>query len=139
LQKATKFGKISTQKKERARRTVTQRTSPWEAAASPKYISYALLSPKQKRKIPAKEVKNVDRKVDKIKEHNKKEKEKVHVSAGEWRMIKLAINHGTEVPKGSRREVLMGYQYALYQHKKKLWEERDMVFQDNNSISREEY
>jgi hypothetical protein len=83
--------------------------------------------------------KKVDRQVDKIKDRNKKEKEKVHVSAGEWRMIKLAINHGTEVPEGSRREVLMGYQYALYQHKKKLREERDMVFQDNNSISREEY
>jgi hypothetical protein len=82
--------------------------------------------------------KKVDRHVDKVKEH-KKEKEKVHVSAGEWRTIKLAINHGTEVPEGSRREVLMGYQYALYQHKKKLREERDMVFQDNNSISREEY
>jgi hypothetical protein len=54
-------------------------------------------------------------------------------------MIKTAINHGTEVPKGSRREVLMGYQYALYQHKKKLREERDMIFQDNNSISRKEY
>jgi hypothetical protein len=54
-------------------------------------------------------------------------------------MIKSAINHGTEVPEGSRREVLMGYQYALYQHRKKLREERDMVFQDNNSISREEY
>jgi hypothetical protein len=54
-------------------------------------------------------------------------------------MIKSAINHGTEVPEGSRREVLMGYQYALYQHKKKLREERDMDFQDNNSISREEY
>jgi hypothetical protein len=53
-------------------------------------------------------------------------------------MIKSAINHGTEVPEGSRREDLMGYQYALYQHKKKLREERDMVFQDN-SISREEY
>jgi hypothetical protein len=50
-----------------------------------------------------------DRQAEKIKEHNKKEKEKVHVSAGEWRMIKSAINHGTEVPKGSRREVLMGY------------------------------
>jgi hypothetical protein len=37
------------------------------------------------------------------------------------------------------QEVLMGYQYALYQHRKKLREERDMVFQDNNSISREEY
>jgi hypothetical protein len=58
--------------------------------------------------------KKVDRQANKIKEHNKKEKEKVHVSAGEWRMIKSAINHGTEVPEGSRREVLMGYQYALY-------------------------
>jgi hypothetical protein len=50
-----------------------------------------------------------------------------------------AINHGTEVPEGSRREVLMGYQYALHQHRKKLREERDMFFQDNNSMSREEY
>jgi hypothetical protein len=80
-----------------------------------------------------------DRQVDKVKEHSKKEKEKVHISAGEWRMIKSAINNGTEVLKGSRREVLMGYQFALYQHRKKLKEERDMVFHDNNSISREEY
>jgi hypothetical protein len=83
--------------------------------------------------------KKIDRQVDKTKEPNKKEKEKVHVSAGEWRMIKSAINHGTEVPEGSKREVLMGYQYALYQHRKKLREERDTVFQDNNSVSREEY
>jgi hypothetical protein len=54
-------------------------------------------------------------------------------------MIKSAINHGTKVPEGSRREVLMGYQYALYQHRKKLREERDTVLQNNNSISREEY
>jgi hypothetical protein len=27
----------------------------------------------------------------------------------------------------------------LYQHRKKLREERDMILQDNNSISREEY
>jgi hypothetical protein len=50
-----------------------------------------------------------------------------------------SINHGTEVPEGSRREVLMGYQYALHQHKKKLREERDMFFQDNNSMSKGEY
>jgi hypothetical protein len=74
--------------------------------------------------------KKIDRQVDKEKEY-KKEKEKVHVSAGEWRMIKSAINYGTEIPKGSRREVLMGYQYALYQHRKKLREERDMIFQDS--------
>jgi hypothetical protein len=72
--------------------------------------------------------KGVDRQVDKIKEQNKKEKEKVHVSAGEWKIIMSAINHGTEVPEGSRREVLMGYQYALYQHRKKLRGERDMFF-----------
>jgi hypothetical protein len=82
--------------------------------------------------------KGVDKQVNKVKERSKKEK-KVHISAGEWRIIMSAINHGTEVPKGSRREVLMGYQYALHQHMKKLREERDMVFQDNNSISREEY
>jgi hypothetical protein len=83
----------------------------------------------------------VDKQVDKIRERNKKEKEKIHVSAGEWRIIMSAINHGTEVPEGSRREVLMGYQYALHQHKKKVREERDMFLrsQDNNSMSREEY
>jgi hypothetical protein len=36
-----------------------------------------------------------------------------------------AINHGTEVPTNSRMEVLMGYQYALHQHRKKLREEKD--------------
>jgi hypothetical protein len=83
----------------------------------------------------------VDRQVDKVKEHNKKEKEKIHVSAREWRIIMSAINHSTEVPEGSRREVLMGYQYALHQHKKKLRKERDMLARsrDNNSMSREDY
>jgi hypothetical protein len=51
----------------------------------------------------------VNRQVDKIREHNKKEKEKIHISAEEWRIIMSAINHGTKVPEGSRREVLMGY------------------------------
>jgi hypothetical protein len=48
-----------------------------------------------------------------------------------------AINHGTDVPADSRREVLMGYQYALYQHRKKLREERDMFMRnpDYNSTS----
>jgi hypothetical protein len=65
------------------------------------------------------------------------EKEKIHVSTGEWRIIMLAINHGTEVPADSRREVLMGYQCALHQHKKKLREEKDMFMRsrDNNITS----
>jgi hypothetical protein len=43
------------------------------------------------------------------KSNSGKEKEKVYVSVGEWRIIMSAINHGTEVPANSRREVLMGY------------------------------
>jgi hypothetical protein len=45
----------------------------------------------------------VDMQVDKLRSNGKKEKEKVHVSAGEWRMIMSAINHGTDVPTDSRR------------------------------------
>jgi hypothetical protein len=81
--------------------------------------------------------KEVDMQVDKLRSNGKKEKEKVHVSTEEWRMIMSAINHGTDVPADSRREVLMGYQYALYQHRKKLREERDifMISPDYNSTS----
>jgi hypothetical protein len=50
----------------------------------------------------------VDMQVDKLRSNGKKEKEKIHVSTGEWRIIMSAINHGTEVPADSRREVLMG-------------------------------
>jgi hypothetical protein len=60
----------------------------------------------------------VDVQVDKSRSNSKKEKEKIHVSTGEWRIIMSAINHGTEVPVNSRREVLMGYQYALHKHKR---------------------
>jgi hypothetical protein len=81
--------------------------------------------------------KEVDMQVDKPRSNSKKEKEKIYVSTGEWRIIMSAINHGTEVPADSRREVLMGYQYALHQCRKKLREERDMFMRsrDYNSTS----
>jgi hypothetical protein len=79
----------------------------------------------------------VDMQVDKPRSNGKKEKEKIHVSTGEWRIIMSTINHGMEVPVDSRRQVLMGYQYALHQRRKKLREEKDMFMrsQDNNSAS----
>jgi hypothetical protein len=79
----------------------------------------------------------VDMQVDKPRSNSKKEKEKIYVSTEEWRIIMSAINHGMEVPTDSRREVLMGYQYALHQRRKKLREERDMFMrsQDNNNTS----
>jgi hypothetical protein len=70
-----------------------------------------------------------------------KGKEKIYVSAGEWRIIMSAINNGMGIPVDSRREVLMGYQYALHQHKKKLWEETSELRrrQENNSTSSKSY
>jgi ribosome-associated translation inhibitor RaiA len=77
----------------------------------------------------------VDMQVDKLRSDSKKEKEKIHVSTGEWRIIMSAINHGTKEPADSRREVLMGYQYALHQRRKKLREERDMFMRSRDNIS----
>jgi hypothetical protein len=79
----------------------------------------------------------IDMQVDKSRSNGKKEKEKIYVSNREWRIIMSAINHGTEVPANSRREVLMGYQYALHQHRKKLREEKDKLrrSQENYSMS----
>jgi hypothetical protein len=79
----------------------------------------------------------INAQVDKSRSNGKKEKEKIHVSTGEWRIIMSTINQGTEVPANSRKEVLMGYQYALHQHKKKLREEKDEIrrSQENNSVS----
>jgi hypothetical protein len=56
-------------------------------------------------------------------------------------MIMTAINHGTDVPADSRREVLMGYQYALHQRRKKLRQERDKIMRspDYNSTPSEGY
>jgi hypothetical protein len=85
--------------------------------------------------------KEVDLQVEKSRSSSKKEKEKIHVSAGEWRIIMSAVNHGTEVLADSRRELLMGYQYALHQRKKKLREARDMFMRSrgDDSMSSGEY
>jgi hypothetical protein len=70
-----------------------------------------------------------------------KEKEKIYVSAGEWRIIMSAINHGIDVTANLRREVLMGYQYALHQHRKKLQVEKSELrkSQESNSTSSRSY
>jgi hypothetical protein len=58
----------------------------------------------------------VDTQGNNPKSNSGKEKEKVYVFTGEWRIIMSAINNDTEVS--------MGYQYALHQHKKKLLAEK---------------
>jgi hypothetical protein len=51
-------------------------------------------------------------------------REKVHLTAAEWQTIKAAVNHGAVISPDSTREVLMGYQYALHQQKKRLLQEK---------------
>jgi hypothetical protein len=106
--------------------------------ASPEaYTSYASLSLKKQKRIIMQAMKKSTCKSTKLRSNDKKEKEKIHVSTGEWRIIMSAINHGMEVPADSRREFLMGYQYTLHQRRKKLREEKDMFMrsQENNSVS----
>jgi hypothetical protein len=62
-----------------------------------------------------------------------KEREKVYVSTGEWRMITSVVNNGTTIPTDSRREFLMGYQYALHQHKKQLLQEKSELRRSDES------
>jgi hypothetical protein len=83
----------------------------------------------------------VDTQGNKPRSNSGKEKETIYVSAGEWRIIMSAINHGTEVPANSRREVLMGYQYALHQQKKKLRAEKSELTksQESNNASSRSY
>jgi hypothetical protein len=59
----------------------------------------------------------------------------VYVSTGEWRMIMSAVNHVTRIPMDSQREVLMGYQYALHQHKKKLLKSELRRSHESNNMS----
>jgi hypothetical protein len=74
--------------------------------------------------------------IDKLRSNDKKEKEKIHVSTGEWRIIMSAINHGMEVPANLRREVLMGYQYALHHRRQKLREEKDKFMRNQKKQQR---
>jgi hypothetical protein len=83
----------------------------------------------------------VNTQINNPRNNNRKEKEKIYVSAGEWRIIMSAISHSTEVPVDSRIEVLMAYQYALHQHKKRLREEKSELrrSQEDNSAPRRPY
>jgi hypothetical protein len=50
-------------------------------------------------------------------------------------MIKSVVNRGMAIPADSRRKVLMGYQYALHQHKKRLLQEKSKLRRSHKSDS----
>jgi hypothetical protein len=42
-------------------------------------------------------------------------REKVRLSAAEWRIIKTAVEHGVPIPTDASKNILLGYHYALRQ------------------------
>jgi hypothetical protein len=51
-------------------------------------------------------------------------REKVRLSADEWRTIKTAVEHDTPIPTNASKNMLLGYHYALRQQSKQLAKER---------------
>jgi hypothetical protein len=42
-------------------------------------------------------------------------REKIRLSIDEWRIIKIAMEHGTPIPTNASKNMLLGYHYALRQ------------------------
>jgi hypothetical protein len=51
-------------------------------------------------------------------------REKIRLSVDEWRIIKIAVEHDTPIPKNASKNMLLGYHYALRQQSKQLAKER---------------
>jgi hypothetical protein len=45
---------------------------------------------------------------------------KVQLTVEEWDAIKAAVNNGAAIPIDARREVLLGYHYALHRQSQQL-------------------
>jgi hypothetical protein len=45
-------------------------------------------------------------------------REKVRLSVEEWRIIKIAVEHGVPIPADASKNMLLGYHYALRQQSK---------------------
>jgi hypothetical protein len=45
-------------------------------------------------------------------------REKIRLSADEWRVIRAAVEHDMPIPSNSSKDMLLGYHYALRQQAK---------------------
>jgi hypothetical protein len=54
-------------------------------------------------------------------------REKVRLSVEEWNIIKIAAEHGVPIPTDARKNMLLGYHYALRQQSKQLARERSEI------------
>jgi hypothetical protein len=61
-------------------------------------------------------------------------REKVRLSIDEWRIIKIAMEHGTPIPTNASKNMLLGYHYALRQQSKQLANERTEIQKRRDSV-----
>jgi hypothetical protein len=52
---------------------------------------------------------------------------KVQLTVAEWETIKVAVKNGATIPIDARREVLLGYHYALHQQSQQLEKEKGKI------------
>jgi hypothetical protein len=60
-------------------------------------------------------------------------REKIRLSADEWRVIRAAVEHSTPIPSNSSKDMLLGYHYALRQQAKQLAKEKIEIQQRKDS------
>jgi hypothetical protein len=54
-------------------------------------------------------------------------KEKIRLSADEWKIIKIVVEHDVPIPTDASKNMLLGYHYAIRQQSKKLAKERSEI------------
>jgi hypothetical protein len=81
---------------------------------------------------------NVDRGANHLAEGQTAEsltvREKIRLSVDEWRIIREAVEHGTLIPSNSRKDMLLGYHYALRQQAKQLAKEKIEIQRRKDSV-----
>jgi hypothetical protein len=60
---------------------------------------------------------------------------KVQLTTAEWDTIKAAVNNGAAIPVDARREVLLGYHYALHRQAHQLMQEKSELSKIRESVS----
>jgi hypothetical protein len=60
-------------------------------------------------------------------------REKVRLSADEWRVIRAVVEHGMPILSNSSKNMLLGYHYALRQQAKQLAKEKIEIQQRKES------
>jgi hypothetical protein len=62
-------------------------------------------------------------------------KVKVQLTTAEWETIRAAVNNGATIPIDARREVFLGYHYALHRQAQQLEKEKSKIRKRQELVS----